>query len=244
MDMKKATNKDNSRFPAFVLITVVLMFVFLIALMYFQIIGDVPFRRIFKAAASLMFILTAVFSYKYSGKNKKAFIIMLIGFIFAFWGDVFLSFGSSGIFFILGLGSFSLAHIFYTAAFCSLVKFSPKDLIPALIIAVPTICFAVFNDSFNFNGMLPLVILYTVLISVMVSKAISLLRLENKNITSVVLSIIGAVLFFISDFILLFVYFYKKDFIFLPYINLIIYYSGQALLALSFFKGFETKKDK
>ena len=243
MDMKKATNKDSSRFPAFVLITVVLMFVFLIVLMYFQIIGDVPFRRIFKAAASLMFILTAVFSYKYSGKNKKTFIIMLIGFIFAFLGDVFLSFGSSGIFFVLGLGSFSLAHIFYTAAFCSLVKFSPKDLILALIIAVPTICFAVFNDSFNFNGMLPLVILYTILISVMVSKAISLLRLENKNMTSVVLSIIGAVLFFISDFILLFVYFYKKDFVFLPYINLIIYYSGQALLALSFFKGFDTKKN-
>ena len=101
MDMKKTTNKDNSQFPAIVLISVVLMFVFLIALMYFQIVCDVTFRRIFKAAASVMFILTAVFSYKYSGKNKRTFIIMLIGFIFAFLGDVFLSFGSSGIFFIL-----------------------------------------------------------------------------------------------------------------------------------------------
>ena len=243
MDMKKTTNKDNSQFPVIVLISVVLMFVFLIALMYFQIVGDVTFRRIFKAAASVMFILTAVFSYKYSGKNKKTFIIMLIGFIFALGGDVFLSFGSSGIFFVLGLGSFSLAHIFYTAAFCSLVKFSPKDLIPALIIAVPTICFAVFNDSFNFNGMLPLVVLYTILISVMVSKAISLLRLENKNMPSVLFSIIGAVLFFISDFILVFVFFYDKDFTLLPYLNLIIYYSGQALLALSFLKGFDTKKN-
>ena len=242
MDMKKTTNKDNSQFPVIVLISVVLMFVFLIALMYFQIVGDVTFRRIFKAAASVMFILTAVFSYKYSGKNKKTFIIMLIGFIFALGGDVFLSFGSSGIFFVLGLGSFSLAHIFYTIAFCSLVKFSPKDLIPALIIAVPTIGFLLLKDGFNFDGMLPLVILYTILISIMVSKAISLLRLENKNMTSVMFSIIGAVLFFISDFILVFVFFYDKDFTFLPYINLIIYYSGQALLALSFLKGFDTKK--
>lgn len=241
MDIKKTNNKDNSQFPAIVLITVVLMFVFLIALMYFQIVGDVTFRRIFKAAASVMFILTAVFSYKYSGKNKRTFIIMLIGLIFALGGDVFLSFGNSGLFFVLGLGSFSLAHIFYTAAFCSLVKFSPKDLIPALIIAVPTISFLLLKDGFNFAGMFPLIVLYTILISVMVSKAISLLRLENKNMTSVMFSIIGAVLFFISDFILVFVFFYDKDFTLLPYLNLIIYYSGQALLALSFLKGFEYK---
>ena len=162
--------------------------------------------------------------------------------VFALGGDVFLSIGNSGIFFVLGLGSFSLAHILYTAAFCSLVKFSPKDLIPALIIAVPTIGFLLLKDGFDFGGMFPLIVLYTILISVMVSKAISLLRLENKNMPSVLFSIIGAVLFFISDFILVFVFFYDKDFTLLPYLNLIIYYSGQALLALSFLKGFDTKK--
>ncbi len=71
------------------------------------------------------------------------------------------------------------------------------------------------------------------IISFMVSKSISLLTLFNLNSKGISLIFIGAMLFFISDIILSFIYFYKKPAKPLVALNLITYYIGQGLIALS-----------
>ena len=223
-------------------ILLILMLISLGNLLYFKALGVIILVRIFKSVTSILFVLIAAASYKYCPKNKKYFRFMLTGFIFALIGDIFLSISHNGLFFILGLGSFSLAHVMYTIAFCALIKISWKDTILALTIAIPTICFVIFKDGFDFNGMFPLIIFYILLISMMVAKAFSLLKLKNGNILPIALIISGAVLFYISDFILLFVYYYKHKITILPYLNLVVYYFGQGLLALNFIKEIKIKE--
>ncbi len=240
--IKSNLHNIKARYPIISFILFALMLISLGNLLYFKALGIISLLRVFKASTSMLFVLISVASYKYCPKNHKFFRIMLTGFILSLIGDVFLSINHDGLFFILGLGSFSIAHIMFTISFCALTKLSRKDIIVALTIAIPMICFVKFNNGFNFGGMLPLIIMYTILISMMVTKAFSLLILKKDNIFPTVLIISGAVLFYTSDFILLYVYYYKREIPLLPYINLITYYLGQGLLALSFIKGFNTKQ--
>jgi len=67
----------------------------------------------------------------------------------------------------------------------------------------------------------------------MVTRALSLTPLIHENFLSTILIIIGACLFFLSDLILCFIYFHKKSPSYMTALNLLCYYVGQGLIALS-----------
>ena len=158
---------------------------------------------------------------------------MLAGFVLSFFGDLFLALGSTGIFFILGVLSFSIGHIMFTIGYTSITQFHGKDIAIFGLIFLP--CAALMLcGNFEYKNMLVLVIIYAAIICMMVTKAISMRVYYKENKASVSLSIIGSILFFVSDFILLFVFFYPNAHPILQHLNSIVYYGGQGLLALSF----------
>jgi len=127
-------------------------------------------------------------------KINKWYLLVLV---LSFLGDVFLLFSGSN-YFILGLGSFLLAHIVY-------IKIVKKDLklftLKKIIVAAfPFVLIFIFLISIlyqNLGGMLAPVIIYGLTISVF--GAISFYNyLEKKSNVSLLLAL-GAVIFIASD---------------------------------------------
>lgn len=186
-----------------------------------------------KGLASLLFIATGITSYRRVKRNKRYFALILSGLLFSFIGDVLLEL--SGIvpdLFVIGVGSFAICHIMYSAGFCTLRRVTFRDILICLIIAAPLILLQILG-GFNIGGMKFVVMGYTVLISFMVSKAVSLHHFYRGNERAVILTITGAVMFLISDILLLFWFFGPVKYEALEYLNILSYYLGQGALALS-----------
>ncbi len=189
---------------------------------------------VFKTLSSLFFIATAVFSYKKNPSNTKFFAVMLSGLIFSFGGDVFLSLDSIvAKFFEIGLVSFGIGHIMYSIGYCSITKISKKDIFIFLGFFIPTLL-TILLGNFDFKGMKIMVIFYTVIISFMAGKSLSMLKFYSISKKPVFLMVLGSVLFFISDWVIMFSLFYPNSSPILRVVNLTLYYLGQGLLALSF----------
>lgn len=193
-----------------------------------------------KGLASLFFIATGIASYHKAKYNKKYFILILLGLIFSFAGDIFLELRNIiSISFILGVGSFALCHIIYSAGFCYLKKVTLRDIYVCFAIAIPMIMLQSLG-SFSYNGMRYIVMGYTVVISFMVSKAISLHCYYQGNEKVVIMTITGSIMFLVSDVLLLFCFFGTSTYKVIPFISTIFYYSGQGVLALSLSKKLDT----
>ncbi len=186
---------------------------------------------IFKCLSSLLFVATAVSSYKKNSSNTSFFVLMLFGLVFSLGGDVSLAFDI----FILGVASFGIGHIMYSVGYCKMTKISLRDILIFLAISIPTLLTISFG-KFEFNGMEIPVTLYAVIISLMVSKSLSMLKFYSSSKKSVLLMISGSVLFLISDWILLFDYFYPNasQVLILGPMNSVLYFTGQGLIALNF----------
>lgn len=186
---------------------------------------------IIKSFTSSLFVLMGVINLSYVlifGARKKSFaILMAIGLLFGCLGDILLE-----IHFITGAALFATAHVFYFAAYCQLSPVKLRDFLFAAIIFVPALLIILFVPLFDFGGVLMQVVccVYALIISLMVGKAIS----NNISKTSAlnILILIGSVLFFFSDFMLLFNVFANVSSVF-GVLCLITYYPAEFLLALS-----------
>lgn len=115
-------------------------------------------------------------------------------------GDVLLMF-SGGIFFLLGLASFLLAHIFYIGAFSSISNLKNGFLSQNPWWATPFVAFPIFLLIYLWDGipaeMKYAVATYAGVISVM---AMSVLNLKGKMNSPIFWSMLaGAILFVLSD---------------------------------------------
>ncbi|MFA5657994.1 MAG: lysoplasmalogenase [Oscillospiraceae bacterium] len=189
--------------------------------------------RFFKVLTSTLFILTAVAGFQKSRVNKRYFMLIFTGLIFSLLGDVCLSLTEYEHMFDFGFFSFLIAQGIYIAAFCLLSKIKPVDFLVMLIFCIPTLGVIYSFDGFVFDGMRPLVTAYTIMISFMCSKAVSLKRADGMGRTAFILTAAGAILFFISDFILMFDLYYTARLSAAKYMNLTTYYTGQGLISLS-----------
>lgn len=191
-----------------------------------------------KSITSILFLVTALVSYKKNPKEPKLFRLIFTGLIFCFWGDFFLALAPNGeqVPFLLGIISFALGHIMYIISYSSLTKFTYKDLLIFTYIFIPTLA-TLLLVNFDFKGMLPFVIIYAILIIFMITKSLGLLKYAQHNTFAVTALITGSFLFFISDFILLFYCFYPSAPPLLQQCNWFLYYLGQALFSVSFLKG-------
>ena len=201
------------------------------------VVGDILYITLggllIKGLTSAGFVLIGITNLTYVILNKKADlkfpIIMLTGLVFAMLGDIILN-----IEFIIGAALFAIGHIFFFVSYCVLCKFKWSDLAYGAVLFVPSVLLITLAPIFDFGGILMEVVcvVYALIISCMVGKAISNL-VEKKNLQNILI-VVGSILFFFSDLMLL-----LNIFASLPnavsVLCLATYYPAEILLAFSIF---------
>lgn len=190
---------------------------------------------VLKSVTSACFVLGGIINAAYAlkcGDNKKFSSFMLIGLVFAMVGDI-VNYNPADLYFITGTALFALAHVFYIIAYYCMQRFRLTDIIIAVCIFIPSALFIKLAPIFDFGGALMEVVcvIYALILSLMVGKALSNLR--SRSAVSIIIAV-GSVLFFISDLSLLLNMFGKIRTI--PRILcLATYYPAQFLLAFAVF---------
>ena len=205
--------------------------VLLLALVALDIAYIVEGTLLLKSLASAMFVLVGAVNLAYAIKTKAKLqfpILMLVGLVFAMLGDIILN-----IHFIAGAVLFAVGHVFFFVSYCMLEKLNYKDLIWGLVIFIPSMLFIVLAPIFDFGGALmeTVAVLYALIISLMVGKALSNL-IKNRSLLNIII-LIGSVMFFLSDLMLL-----LNVFASLPVVGiicLVLYYPAEFLLGFSIF---------
>lgn len=135
-------------------------------------------------------------------KSGKVIYISLGALVFSWLGDNFLMFSSiAPAYFMLGLGSFLIAQVFYVIVF-QMIRFGNKKgislvtLIWIAVVLIYSIDIWVQLKPFLGNYMIP-VTAYLIVISIMAMSAAS--RFGKTNTGSFLLCYTGALLFMISD---------------------------------------------
>ncbi|MEW5719418.1 MAG: lysoplasmalogenase [Chloroflexota bacterium] len=206
-----------------------MLVVFVFGLIRAEILNKPRQIYFFKPISTLTVIAVALLSFFEPTQNLTYAIGVLVGLAFCFGGDVALMFQQNRRAFIIGLGLFLLGHIAYATTFTVLGKFSDGDALSAVVLFVIGGGFYRLITS-NLGTLRAPVILYIVVISVMVNRAISTLASPAFASGQAQLIAIGAILFYTSDVILAANRFWK------PWryhrVSLVFYYSGQLLIAL------------
>ncbi len=130
---------------------------------------------------------------------------------------------------LLGMSAFLLGHIAYVAAFSQLASFQMFNVVTAFILLVAEILLS-GRLKFQFGSFSIPGIVYAASITLMLVKALSVL--EQMGYTGQSFCIIaGAVLFFVSDVLIIYILFKGKDTFIYKLANLLSYYVAQLLLA-------------
>jgi len=185
---------------------------------------------IIKPSSTLIVIVAALASFLEPTWNLTYTIGVLVGLLFSLGGDIALMFKESRKAFPIGLGLFLVAHIAYTVVFVFLGRFSGWDILSTAILLIAGVGFYALIKP-NLGPLKGPVIGYIVVISVMVSRALSTLASPAFSDKQALMVSTGAVLFYLSDVILAANRFWK------PWryhhASLALYYSGQFLIALA-----------
>jgi uncharacterized membrane protein YhhN len=132
--------------------------------------------------------------------------------------------------FPVGLGLFLVAHVIYTVVFLSLGRFSAWDVFSTVVLLVAGAGFYRLAEP-NLGSMKGPVVGYILVISVMVSRALSTLVSPVFGDGQALMVVAGALLFYFSDVILGANRFWR------PWkyhdASLALYYGGQSLIALA-----------
>ena len=187
-----------------------------------------------KTIASMLFVAVGFLNLFYLLRIKReksnSALIMFFGLCFACLGDIFLE-----IEFIVGALLFAVGHVFYFVAYCKLQNFKWKDAIYMTTIFVPSLLIILFVPIFDFGGVTLQILccVYAFVISIMLGKATSNFISSATKLNLILL--LGSVLFFFSDLMLLFNVFSNVSGVFLV-LCLATYYPAEFLLAYSILK--------
>ena len=183
----------------------------------------------FKPLSTLLVILVAALSLRTAGVKIGYTAGVLVGLILSLGGDVALMF-PSGKAFLVGLVLFLLAHVAYAVTFTLFNGFYPGDLISGgALLALAVVIYRYLEPGLE-KIKVP-VIVYVVVISFMVNRAISAFFGTTFGPTQAWLMAGGAILFWISD-LMLAVNRFRQPFKH-HRLSLAFYYGGQLLIALS-----------
>jgi uncharacterized membrane protein YhhN len=185
---------------------------------------------ILKPAATLLVIAVALLSLREPSHNTTYTVGVLVGLVFSLGGYVALMFDEHPPAFAGGLGLFLLAHVAYTVVFAVLGRLSTWDAISTPLLLAAGVGFYVLIQA-NLGKLRLPVIAYMLVISVMVSRAVSTLASPVFSLGQAAMVASGAVLFYLSDVILAANRFWR------PWrcdrVSLAFYYAGQLLIALA-----------
>lgn len=201
-----------------------------------------PAHIYFKMACSTIFIIAGICFYLYYhqfGNNKSldlTALFILIGLFFGWFGDLLLDL--SAIYgeklFIFGIASFAANHIFFVIAFFHLYGLKMPDIPIYIIIVAAVFLLGIFVYKVEITkGLLIPTIIYILIISLMLTKALSFLwsgSPANGMTTTEIVLLIGAALFFISDSVLALSKFTTTAPSYFGLINSITYFYGQLFM--------------
>ncbi len=196
---------------------------------------------ILKISASISFILSATFAIN-ATTSTNINLLIIVGLVFGLVGDILLDLKimypkQSDEYFVSGTFSFAIGHFFY---FLAVVLFNcqtipshlPWNILISFGIAIVlTFCIVLSSKklNLNFGKFLWIVILYSVILIFMVAFSFSI----AIYVPIFWIFAIGMLLFFLSDLVLSMQYFGGKDQSVWIYLNHILYYLAQAMLAIS-----------
>lgn len=215
--------------PLFVyLIPILAVFVF--ALILSELKGNRKGVYITKPIATLLVIVAALLSLTIPETTSKYTILIVVGLIFCYGGDIALMFMESKKAFLIGLVLFLLGHVVYTVTFLMYGGVPGEIIWISLILLI----FAVLFYMYLYPGLGKMkvpVALYVLIISAMVTFAAATLFSGAVPKTTAWLITLGSISFLFSDVILAINRFripmkYNR-------LSLIPYYLGQFLIAIS-----------
>lgn len=198
--------------------------------------GKMGLATLLKGIASLFFVALGYvcFAYRPSSFGINIFYGLVLGLI----GDVLLNMRNlftgkpSMIVFAVGILAFLGGHFFYIAALLARCPQSLiSDLIVTLIVAVIAIPPLMRSIKAPSTGLKIFGYVYLIVVSAMFSCAAVILIKTGSSLLNITFAA-GALLFLVSDFIMIY-YSFGKKIKPLRAINLLCYYVGQLLIAMS-----------
>lgn len=191
--------------------------------------GDKQQTYLLKPLSTVLVIAVALLSFLAPSAQLTFTLWVTLGLVLSLGGDVALMFDSARAF-MTGLVLFLLAHIVYAIGFTVPNGFHTADLVSGALWLVAGVAFYVYLLP-GLGSMKGPVILYTLIITLMVNRAVSTFFGDAFTTTQAWLITLGAILFWLSDMMLAINRFrhpFKAN-----RLSLILYYGGQLLIALS-----------
>lgn len=194
-----------------------------------------------KGICSALFLLCAVLAF-FAGPRAgvTGFVFMLVALALCAVGDTLLGFANrtEGTVekgpFMAGAVAFSLAHVGFCIFFFLRAAFAWYDLLFPLALWV-ILFFLERGDRIRLGKLRPVGYFYTFLVGLMMVKAAGAMATGGAPGQGGILLLLGAALFFLSDYVLLFLYFGTVGHSWQRPANLISYYAGIFLMALSLY---------
>lgn len=226
----------------FIIIYLIMSIIFMYANYY----DIVLMRNILKGICGLMFIIIPFLA---TTKNKKIrktkyFKTMIIAFILAALGDILPDIDNSqfGILFIVGMGLFALTHVMFSVSFLKHIKINKITIISLIALFVPTLAMLNLFNLINAGDLTLVINIYAFIISIMISLSITLFTKKQLDKNFRIKTLLGIILFAISDLILVFALFGNNPTKELLLTNNFVYYIAQLVIGLSFYKTKTTYK--
>lgn len=215
----------NNKSEKFVMLSA--NFIFLLVVLTIAVIYSVTDLFLFKTIASILFFLIAIINFIKAKKNNFEFaVFMLIALGISMIADIVINDR-----FILGALTFALAHIFYFFSLNSLEKFRFRNLLYAVPFFIICVLLIFFLPNLNTISLNSVAVIYSVIISVMVGKALANLLKSRKKLYILIFT--AYFLFFFSDVMLVIGYFAHIEF---PQdLCRLTYYPAQCFMAYSIY---------
>ena len=194
---------------------------------------------LFKTLTSFLFIAVAFTSFMVNpGQGVAAFaMLIMMGLICGLIGDIVLDLKimykeSSSLYQHGGMAAFLVGHLFYLAALIIYFGFNWMSVVIALVLAVIIGLVSKFILKFNFAEHTINTYAYSFFLSYMMTQA-CYAAITQGFTTCTVLLAAGAILFLLSDLVLVMTYYDNKDSRPFIAVNHILYYAAQYTIALS-----------
>ncbi len=204
---------------------------------------------IFKMISATLFVICGFFAMQMSGNNTSYAAIMLIGFVFGWFGDLFLhSLKDKMLHFVFGVVSFLVGHIFFIAAFHHAIKsinptaslFNIYEILSIVALMALVCIYVVFKKFYQKKGPMVIALLvYGLFLVTMFVKAMSYCVAEwsygisDFMYPAMITTGIGALFFLLSDGSLGLILMGDEVKRGMRIFNIVTYFIAQILLAVS-----------
>ena len=193
-----------------------------------------------KSVASFCFTILALYILFTKGASVAG-CLFVAGFIASCFGDVILALPDmpelnkkAQLITLIGGLCFAIAHVFYISAMIILFGFEWWVILCAIALGVLFCWGNKAIGKLNYGKLNAGMPVYSVFVSMVVGVSIFVLT-TGANLTGSILLLLGFILFWLSDIVLMHIYFGNKPEKnkFLYYFNLSFYYAAQILIATS-----------